>query len=97
MTEFTALQVDERTAVLEWTSTPMYRVEFWTGGEDYSDALDSWDVVSEDLVNVLTWLEETAHLKAPCKVVLRFAVRAPEPGFPDALATQVIHTRVVAS
>lgn len=88
-------EVDERSAVLEWHETPLYRAEFWTGGEALDWAMEAWDVEAEELTEVLAWCGGHAKALAPCKVVLRFTRPFPTALVPNGLATQVIHTEVV--
>ncbi len=95
MVLMSAEQVDERNAIEEPHGPTRYRAELWTG-PGLVGAMEAWDLVGEDVTDVIAWLDEQVEARRPCRGVLSvaYALTAGGTRSPNPIATQRIYERI---
>ncbi len=89
--------VDERNAIEVPLGPTRYRAELWTG-PGLTSAMEAWDVVGDDVTDVIAWLDEQVSARRPCRGVLSvaYALTAGGTKAPNPIATQRIYATVEA-
>lgn len=89
--------VDERNAIEVPLGPTRYRAELWTG-PGLTSAMEAWDLVGENVLDAIAWLDEQVRARRPCRGILSvsYALTAGGTRAPNPIATQRIYDTVDA-